>query len=109
LPWAERVVVKTAAGGHAAASLHPAVAADLVRAAAERAVRRAAAGELELLRVGPPVVIEVDYRRGLEADYAAIVPGAERTGDRTVRHPGPDPLTAYRGFLAGVRLASLVE
>ena len=34
------------------------------RAGAERAVRRAAAGELELLRVGPPVVIEVDYRRG---------------------------------------------
>ena len=46
LPWAERVVVKTAVGGHAAASLHPTVAADLVRAGAERAVRRAAAGEL---------------------------------------------------------------
>ena len=37
---------RTAAGGNAAASLHPAVAADLVQAGAERAVRRAIAGEL---------------------------------------------------------------
>jgi D-amino peptidase len=109
LPWAERVVVKTAVGTYAAASLHPTVAADLVRAGAERAVRRAAAGELELLRVGPPVIIEVDYRRGVEADHAAIVPGAERVGDRGVRFSSADPLEAYRGFLAGNRLASAID
>jgi D-amino peptidase len=109
LPWAERVVVKTAVGGHAAASLHPSRAGDLIRAGAERAVRRATAGELELLRVGPPVVIEVDYRRGIEADLAAIVPGAERVGDRGVRFVSDDPLLAYRGFLAGNRLAGIVE
>jgi D-amino peptidase len=109
LPWAERVVVKTAMGGHAAASLHPSVAADLVREGAERAVRRAAAGELRLLEVGPPVVIEVDYARGIQADYAAIVPGAERFGDRGVRFASPDPLLAYRGFLAGNRLAGTVD
>jgi D-amino peptidase len=109
LPWAERVVVKTAAGGHAAASLHPSLAGDLIRAGAERAVRRAAAGELELLTVGPPVAIEVDYRRGIEADLAAIVPGAERVGDRGVRFVSDDPLMAYRGFLAGNRLAGIVE
>ena len=88
-------------GGNAAASLHPTVAGELLRAGAERAVRRAAAGELELLRVGPPVVIEVDYGRGVEADHAAIVPGAERVGDRGVRFASDDPLLAYRGFLAG--------
>jgi D-amino peptidase len=109
LPWTERVVVKTAAGRHAAASVHPGVAADLVRAGAETAVRRAAAGELELLRVGPPVVIEVDYARSLEADYAAIVPGAERILDRSVRFSADDPLLAYRGFLACNRLAGLVD
>ena len=109
LPWAERVVVKTAAGGHAAASVHPAVAADLVRTGSERAVRRAVAGELELLRVGPPVVIEVDYRRAVEADHAAIVPGAERVGDRGVRYAANDPIVAYRGFLAGNRLAGSVD
>jgi D-amino peptidase len=109
LPWAERVVVKTAVGGSAAASVHPTVAAERIRAGSERAVRAAATGGLELLRVGPPVVIEVDYSRGVEADHAAIVPGAERFGDRGVRFASDDPAIAYRGFLAGNRLASAVD
>ena len=109
LPWAERVVVKQGFGSNAAASLHPDRARDLIREASSRVVERARAGELRPLEVDRPVVIEVDYRRSLEADFAAIVPNAERVGDRTVRHPGSDPVTAYRGFLAGVRLATLVE
>jgi D-amino peptidase len=109
LPWAERVVVKAATGGRSAASIHPSLAADLVRAGAERAVRRAAAGELELLRIGSPVVIEVDFGRGVQADFAAIVPGAERFGDRSVRFASDDPLTAFRGFLAGNRLAGAID
>jgi D-amino peptidase len=109
LPWAERVVVKEGAGGNAAASLHPTLAADLVRAGAERAVRRAMAGELQALVVPPPVVIEVEYRNAIAADYAAIIPGAERKGDRGVRFVAPDAVTAYRGFLAGIRLAGIVD
>jgi D-amino peptidase len=109
LPWAERVVVKHAQGTHAAASLHPERARDLIRAASQAAVERARDGELRLLEVPRPVVIEVDYRRALEADYAAIPPPAERVGDRTVRHAADDPIAAYRGFLAGVRLAGLVD
>jgi len=106
LPWAERVVVKEAGGGRSATSPHPTEASRLVREGSERAVRRAAAGELSLLRVGPPVVVEVDYARGIEADFAAIVPGSERFGDRSVRFAADDPITAFRGFLAGNRLAS---
>jgi D-amino peptidase len=109
LPWAERVIVKTAYGTSAAASLHPATAGDRIRAGAERAVRRAAAGELRVLEVDQPIVIEVDHRRGLEADFAAIHPGAERIGDRTTRYTSDDPVAAYRMFLAGVRLASIVD
>jgi D-amino peptidase len=109
LPWAERVVVKTGFGGNAAASVHPTMARDLIRGGAERAVRRAAAGDLQPLVVGPPVVVEVDYRNAIAADYAAIVPGAERVGDRGVRFEAPDAVTAYRGFLAGVRLAGIVD
>ena len=108
LPWAERVVVKIVDGGHSAISVHPTVACDRVRAGAERAVRRAAAGELELLRVDPPVVIEIDYAKGVVADFAAIVPGAERVGDRGVRYTSDDPVTAFRGFLAGNRVAGTV-
>lgn len=110
LPWAERVVVKQGHGTSAAASVHPERAGALIRDGARRAVERAGrAGELRLLEVGEPVVIEVDYHRAIEADYAAIAPNAERMGDRTVRHHGPDSITAYRGFLAGVRLASIVD
>jgi D-amino peptidase len=85
------------------------VACDLVRAGADRAVRRAVAGELERLQVGPPVVIEVDYARGVQADFAAVVPGAVRFGDRSVRFSSDDPLVAYRGFLAGNRLAGAID
>jgi D-amino peptidase len=110
LPWAERVVVKEGHGTSAAASLHPERARDLIRDGARRAVERSArAGELRLLEVETPVTIEVDYHRPIQADFAAIAPNAERVGDRTVRHLGPDPVTAYRGFLAGVRLASVVD
>jgi D-amino peptidase len=106
LPDAERVVVKQAVGWRAAASLHPAAARELVRAGAERAVQRARAGELRPLRLAAPVTIEVEYRHGGEADHAAVVPLAERYGDRGVRIVAPDMPTAYRAFLAGIRLVS---
>jgi D-aminopeptidase len=54
------------------------------------------------------VTIEVDYATGVRADFGAIVPGADRTADRTVRFVGDDPVAAYRGFLAMNRLASAV-
>jgi D-aminopeptidase len=81
----------------------------MIRAAAQRAIARASAGELEPLVVDRPTSIEVDYVKALQADFAAIVPGAERIGDRGVRHLGEDPVAAYRGFLAGFRLAGIVD
>jgi D-amino peptidase len=104
LPWAERVVVKTIDGGRSAISAHPSVARGRVRDGAERAVRRAAAGELRTLEVDPPVVIEVDFAKGVIADHAAMMPGAERVGDRTVRVSSDDPETAFRAFLTELRL-----
>jgi D-amino peptidase len=109
LPWAERVVVKRADGGNSAASDHPRVARDRIRLGAERAVRRAAAGELRRLDVPAPVVIEVDYAKGVVADHAAMVPGAARIGDRTVRITGAAGIDAYRGFLVANRLAGAVD
>jgi D-amino peptidase len=109
LPWAERVIVKDAVGNAAAASLHPTVACDRIRAGAERAIRRGAAGDLSLLKVGSPVVIEVDYALGIHADYAALIPGSERIGERGVRFSFDDPILAYRAFMAGNRLAGTVD
>ena len=109
LPWAERVVVKTVDSTTSAASLHPSVACDRVRDGARRAVERAQGGAdgapFHTLDVGSPVVIELDFARGSQADHAAIVPGVERQGDRGVRIASDDPVVAYRSFLAAVRLA----
>ena len=109
LPWAERVVVKVADGTSSAISVHPTVARDRVRAGAEAGVRRAADGELRVLEVGPPVTVEIDYPRGVVADLAAIVPGATRVGDRSVRFEHDDPVEAFRGFLAMNRLAGTAD
>jgi len=108
-PWAERVVVKSVESRRAAASVHPSVARERVRAGAKRAVERAAAGELRALDVGRPITLEAEYANAGMADYAAIVPGTERYGDRGVRVVTDDPIVAYRTFLAGVRLAGLVD
>ena len=109
LPWAERVVVKTIDGGRSAVSVHPSEARSRVREGAERAVRRAAAGELHRLQVAPPVAIEVDYARGVIASHGAIMPGVERVGDRTLRYAADDAETAFRGFLALNRLIESVS
>jgi D-amino peptidase len=108
LPWAERVIVKHADGTHSAASAHPSVARERIQAAAEAAVRRAGSGSLTVLEVERPVAIEVDYAIGVRADFGAVVPGATRVGDRTVRFVADDPVDAFRGFLAINRLASAV-
>ncbi len=108
-PWAERVVVKEGLGRNAAISVHPSAACEAVRAGAERALRRALAGEMQPLVLEPPYVVEVAYHTPAQADFAAIVPGAERIGDTSVRFSADDPLIAYRGFLAGLRLAGIVD
>ncbi len=105
LPWAGRVIVKRAVSRYAAASVHPNVAQEMLRNAAHSAVDRAKKGELALLDVGSPVAIEVDFSDAGQADMAAVIPGAERFDDRSVRFVATDPVTAYRGFLAGIRLA----
>ena len=93
LPWAERVVVKTAAGGRRAASVHPTVAArpgPRGRASAPSGAPRA--GELRAPARRPAGRHRGRLRRGASiADHAAIVPGAERVGDRGVRFAHDDP------------------
>jgi D-amino peptidase len=108
LPWAERIVVKEGFGSNAAASLtRSGPEADPCRptAAVERRGPASSGPGGRAARSRSRSTTGAGPRGGLRA----IVPDAERIGDRTVRHPGPDPITAYRGFLAGVRLASLVE
>jgi D-aminopeptidase len=64
---------------------------------------------LATLDVAPPVVIDVEYATGALADHGALLPGAERIGDRGVRYRADDPVLAFRGFLAINRLAGSVR
>ena len=96
---------RTAAGGNAAASLHPTVARDRIRRGRGTGGRARGGRRPRLARVDPPVVIEVDYSRGVEADHAAIVPGAERVGDRGVRFAVGRSGHRLSRLPAGIRLA----
>jgi D-amino peptidase len=108
LPWAERVIVKRAVGRHAADSLHPERARALVREGAQRAVERARNGELKPLTLKVPIRVGVEFAHAGQADYAAVIPGFEREGDRGVNYEAKDPIEAYRAFVAAVRIAGLV-
>jgi D-amino peptidase len=110
LPWAERVVVKRAVSRQAADSVHPDVARDLVRAGAKRAVERIAAGGDGApvpLRLAPPIVVGVEFHFAGMADFAAVMPGFHRVGDRGVRYEARDALEAYGAFVSAIRMAGL--
>ena len=111
LPWAERVVVKRGVSWQAADSLHPSKARELVREGARRAVERTAAGGdgLRPLLLKPPIEVGIDFRHAGEADYAALIPGFRREGDRGVRYSAADGIDAFRAFVSAVRLAGLAD
>ena len=122
LPWAERVAVKRGVSWQAADSLHPSAARDLVRDGARRAVERAGAvsadaatvtGDhaepLRPLVLGSPIEVGIDFRHAGEADYAALIPGFRREGDRGVRYDATDGIDAFRAFVSAVRVATLAD
>ncbi|MEZ4595988.1 MAG: M55 family metallopeptidase [Chloroflexota bacterium] len=109
LPWAERVVVKRGRGFRAADSVHPSVAQGLITAGARRAVSRAAAGELQPYVLPAPIEVGIEFRHAGQADFAAVIPGFERSGDRGVRYAAADGIEAYRAFVAAVRIADIAD
>ena len=110
LPWAETVVVKRAVSWQAADSLHPSRARDLIRAASQRAVERAATGGgLQPLTLPTPLDLRIDFAHGGQADVAATIPGFSRDGDRGIRYSADDAVTLFRAFLSAVRLAGTAD
>lgn len=111
LPWAELVVVKRGVSFHAADSLHPSRARDLIRQAAERAVGRTVNGDSELrpLTLGAPLRLRLDFRHAGQADIASTIPGVERVGDRGISYEADDAVTLYRAFVSAARLAGTAD
>ncbi len=112
MPWAERVVVKRGLGWQAADSLHPSAAQALVKAGAKRAVERARsadAGGLRPLVLAAPIAVELQLTHGGQADFAALIPGFTRVGDRGARFEAQGGIEAYRAFVSAVRMARLAD
>jgi D-aminopeptidase len=54
-----------------------------------------------------PLRAEVDFRLPVMADHAAVMPGVERIGGRSVAFTAPDGETFYRTFAVLFRLAGI--
>ena len=101
----ETVAVKDGVTRTAAQCLHPKVAHERIRQAAERALK---------LKVAPfvlpsPITVSVAFQNGLRADQAALLPGSRRVDGRTVEWTGDDMPTVYKAFRALAALASTGE
>ena len=106
LPWAERVVVKRAAGYATADSLSPDAAREAIRDGVRAALGRLP--EMQRYQPPPPLQGEVDFRFPSHAAYAAVLPEVDRIGPRTVGFSARDGDAFFRRFVATFRLAAAV-
>ncbi|HEY8497954.1 MAG TPA: M55 family metallopeptidase [Limnochordales bacterium] len=106
LPWARTVAVKKPLGRYAARAMHPDRARRAIREAARAVVSELAAGRrFETFAFQTPVVVELTTSHTGQAEMAALMPGVERVGPRTVRYQDPDVLRAFRAMRAMLVLA----
>jgi D-amino peptidase len=105
LPWAERVVVKRALGYSLADSMLPADAHSAIREGMARAMARL--DEMQVYTPSTPLRGEIDLRLPVMADYAAVLPGVERLGPRTIGFGAEDGDELYRLFVCLLRLAAV--
>lgn len=105
-PGVETAAVKRAVGRFAAECLPVAVSHQLIRDAAEKAVRQFLAGKGPApLKIKPPVVIEVEMIASQMADTAGLLPGARRLDGRRLAYEAEDMIQAYAAFRSMVTLA----
>lgn len=98
----ETVAVKRATGRNAAICRPPAATHPEITAAAERALRKVAAGSAAS---SAPLSIEVDFMTMQQCDRAARTQGIERIGPVTIAVTGETPWEQYRTLWAGLRSA----
>jgi D-amino peptidase len=100
----ETVAVKDGVARTAAQCLHPQVAQERIRQAAERALGLA----VQPFVVPPPVTLRVVFHRAAHVDVAELIPGSRRVDGRTVEWTGDDVPTVYKVFRAMATLAGAV-
>lgn len=102
LPNIEGVVVKESYSRYRAASVHPTVAAERIKAGAIASLQR-----LDQFKPRPSkeeIEMEIDFLRTDMADAATLVPGIERISPRTIRYKAAPALIFRMQELLLVRL-----
>jgi D-amino peptidase len=107
MPWVVGVPVKDSIGYYAIDTLTPQAAQDAIRAGARDAIKRR--DEAKPFTFQPPVEMIFESTRVENADFIELMPGYERIGGRTVRFRANDYDTAYRAYVAAVRLGGLAN
>ncbi len=97
----ETVAVKDGVTRTAARCLHPEVAQERIRQAAERAVKLT----VPPFTLPPPITLRVVFQNALHADMAALLPGSQRVDGRTVEWTGENMPVVYKTFRAMTALA----
>ncbi len=104
VPGIEAVVVKEGLSRTAARCYPFARTLEDIRLMAKRAVQHL--GDRQPLKFGEPVGLAIEFQKTEQADLAAGIPGMQRQGGCTLLFEAEDFLTAYRAFVAAVRIAS---
>jgi D-amino peptidase len=103
----EWVVVKESITRFAAAQMHPLAVREKIADTARLAVQRAASVPLPDITL--PARLDVHLQTADMAGVASWVKGVERTGTRTVRIEGDDPLAVYRSFVGLTYITRVAE
>ena len=97
--------LKEGHGRHSAELLPPDETAPLLKEAARKAVRQAAAGLAPRLLLQSPFIMDLVFHRTIQADAAAFARGAYRLDGRTLRYESQDLLDVRRWLCAAIDLA----
>jgi D-amino peptidase len=107
LPWAVGVSVKDSIGYYAINTLTPQAAQAAIRAGAREAMARR--DSAKPFTFAGPVEMVLETTRVENADFIELMPGFERIAGRSVRFRAPDYETAYKAYVAAVRLGGLAN
>jgi D-amino peptidase len=97
---AVHVTTKESITRFSAANLHPTESCRRIRAGAEEAVRKVAAGAVPTPGITRPASLELDFQTSDMAEVATWARGADRCGERAVRIFGGDLLGMFTSFVA---------
>lgn len=104
LPWATGVIVKDAIGYFSAQSLTPEAACAAIAAGAAEAIANRA--HARPITFKGPITLEIDTAAVEHADFIELLPKFRRIKGRTIAFHAPDYATAFRAFLAAMRIAA---